>query len=141
MKISIPLPPTDDEFNALVLALNQYNESQAGPLTKEKVSCFIKDDLGQIKGGIIGDIAWGWLYIEGLWVEPTLRKSGWGSALVTAIEDYAQLLGVTNFRLETTSFQALAFYQKLGYSIFGELEDMPPGHTCYFLKKQVCPPL
>ena len=33
-------------------------------------------------------------------------------------------------------FQALSFYQKLGYQIFGQLEDYPVGHTRYFLQKR-----
>jgi ribosomal protein S18 acetylase RimI-like enzyme len=37
--------------------------------------------------------------------------------------------------VDTFSFLALDFYQKLGYTIFGSLEDFPKGHTRYFLKK------
>ncbi len=51
------------------------------------------------------------------------------------MEQYARSKGISNFHLETTSFQALPFYQKQGYQVFGELPDMPPGHTTYFLRK------
>lgn len=136
MKLTPVLPPTTEEFNTLVVELNDFNTAVTGPLFKEKISSFIRDDSGQIVGGIVADIVWGWLYIEGLWVDAKLRKMGWGSDLLACIEHYAMDLGITNFRLETTSFGALGFYQKAGYSLFGELQDMPPGHTCYFLKKQ-----
>ncbi len=33
------------------------------------------------------------------------------------------------------SFQALPFYQKLGYTVFGQLDDLPIGHQMYFLQK------
>jgi hypothetical protein len=39
--------------------------------------------------------------------------------------------------LETLSFQARGFYERYGYSVFGELDDFPPGHRKYFLKKNL----
>jgi hypothetical protein len=41
-------------------------------------------------------------------------------------------------KLDTFSFQALGFYEKLGYRIFGELGDVAGGHKWYFLKKDLC---
>jgi ribosomal protein S18 acetylase RimI-like enzyme len=37
--------------------------------------------------------------------------------------------------LETTDFQALGFYKKRGYQEFARLENQPPGHICYYMKK------
>jgi ribosomal protein S18 acetylase RimI-like enzyme len=37
--------------------------------------------------------------------------------------------------LDTFSFQARGFYERLGYSIFGTIENFPPGHRRFFLKK------
>ena len=61
---------------------------------------------------------------------------GWGGRLLATMEQYDGSKGITNVHLETTSFQALPFYQKQGYAVFGELPDMPPGHITYFLKKR-----
>ena len=82
-------------------------------------------------------IKWDWLYIEGLWIDDSLRGKNWGSTLLKSVEDYAFSKGISNYRLETTSFQAFGFYKKMGYSTFGELSDFPPGHVSYFLKKQI----
>ena len=38
-----------------------------------------------------------------------------------------------------TSFQALPFYQKYGYQVWGQLDDFPPGHTHYYLRKEFSP--
>ena len=35
----------------------------------------------------------------------------------------------------TYSFQQPEFYEKLGYQIFGQLNDFPEGHVKYFMKK------
>jgi ribosomal protein S18 acetylase RimI-like enzyme len=33
--------------------------------------------------------------------------------------------------------QALALYRRLGYTVFGELEDYPPGFSRFFLQKKL----
>ena len=38
--------------------------------------------------------------------------------------------------LETASFQALPFYEGLGYRTFGELPEISEGETLFFLKKE-----
>jgi len=37
--------------------------------------------------------------------------------------------------LDTFEFQARGFYERLGYSCFGELPNYPVGFSRYFLKK------
>ena len=37
--------------------------------------------------------------------------------------------------LDTFEFQARGFYERLGYTCFGRLEDYPPGFARYFMKK------
>ena len=39
------------------------------------------------------------------------------------------------------SFQALGFYQKRGYTVAGQLDGYPPGHTKYFLRKELDGPV
>lgn len=138
MLLTNPQPPQAHDFEALRNGLNGFNEAVTGQLLRERIASFIKDEDGLVLGGILGEIKWGWLHIEGLWVDESIRQGGWGARLLAAMEQYAQSKGITNFHLETTSFQALPFYQKQGYSVFGELPDMPPGHVSYFLKKQGC---
>ncbi|MFQ2369830.1 GNAT family N-acetyltransferase [Aeromonas enteropelogenes] len=136
MQLTPPQPPQAHEFEALRRGLNGFNEAVTGPLHRERIASFIKNEGGVVLGGILGEIKWGWLHIEGLWVDDAIRQTGWGARLLSAMEQYARSQGITNFHLETTSFQALPFYQKQGYEIFGQLPDMPPGHVSYFLKKQ-----
>ena len=45
-------------------------------------------------------------------------------------------MGVHRAYLETTDFQALDFYVGLGYEVFAQLENQPPGHTCYYMKNE-----
>jgi uncharacterized protein (DUF924 family) len=42
--------------------------------------------------------------------------------------------------LETTSFEARPFYEKRGYEVFATLDDYPPGHSKFFLRKRLTAP-
>nr|WP_256353379.1 GNAT family N-acetyltransferase [Aeromonas sp. sif2416] len=136
IQLTAPQSPQLTDFDALRTGLNRFNESVTGPLPRERIASFVKDEEGRVRGGILGEIKWGWLHIEGLWVDEPIRQDGWGARLLATLEQAAQARGITRIHLETTSFQALPFYRKQGYAVFGELPDMPPGHTSYFLKKQ-----
>ena len=53
------------------------------------------------------------------------RRHGNGARFIQAAERYAVERG----------FQARPFYEKLGYRVFATLDDYPPGHGKYFLRK------
>jgi GNAT superfamily N-acetyltransferase len=86
-------------------------------------------------GGLEGHTYFGWLFIENLAVDESVRKSGWGTKLLEAAHDEARRRGCHHAWLDTFSFQALPFYEKLGYTIFGTLDDFPSSHQRYFLQR------
>jgi len=135
MFISDISAPDQDAIDQLKAGLIAYNAPYTQGLADECISCFVRDDNNAIKGGVLAKIYWGWLYIEWFWLDESLRGTGVGSELLNKIENHALSLNVRHFRLETASFQALGFYKKNGYDVFGVLQDMPPGHQTYFLKK------
>ena len=137
MKLTTPAKASEQEFESLKAGLTEYNESFTGPVFSEEVSSFVKNESGDVVAGILGEINWDWMYIKGLWVDERIRKDGWGGTLLENLEQYALSKGILNVRLETTTFQALDFYLKCGYSVFAELPNMPKGHTSYFLRKQI----
>jgi GNAT superfamily N-acetyltransferase len=96
---------------------------------------FLRSEDGEILGGALGN-TWGlWLYVSDVWVDPSLRGKGCATKLMTAIEQMAIERRCVNSYLDTFSFQARPLYEKLGYKVFGTLEDHPKGHSHYFLKK------
>ncbi len=76
MQLTTPQAPQADEFDALRSGLNNFNDVITGQLPRERIASFIKDEDGAVRGGILGEIKWGWLHIEGLWVNDTLRRDG-----------------------------------------------------------------
>ena len=45
--------------------------------------------------------------------------------------------GCVGARLDTYSFQARGFYERLGYTVTGAIEDCPPGHTRWSMAKRL----
>ncbi|MGP4064184.1 GNAT family N-acetyltransferase [Oceanobacillus sp. M65] len=103
----------------------------------ENISFVIKDDKGEIVGGITGEMFWHHLHIDILWVDENFRENGYGSKLVKKLEDFAIEKGSRFIYLDTFSFQAPEFYKKNGYEVFGMLEDHPKGFNQYFLHKKL----
>ena len=97
------------------------------------------DDQGIMIGGVVGEAEFGWLYIDTIWVSSSLRHGGIGSRLMRAVEQAAYQQGMRYSRLITSSFQALPFYLKLGYTVSGQNDNRPQGHITYFLMKALHP--
>lgn len=98
---------------------------------------FLRDGSDQVVGGVTANIFGGWLYISLLWVQETLRNQGHGTYLMQVLESESIQLGCKYAHVDTYSFEARPFYERLGYELFATLEDYPPGYSKYFLKKQL----
>lgn len=103
------------------------------------LSVIARDGNSQVTGALLGRTVWGWLHVSELWVSELHRHRGIGRSLMLAAEAVAVQRRCHACDLDTFDFQAVAFYQKLGYSIIGALEDFPLGHTRFFLQKRPVP--
>lgn len=128
---------TDIEFidNQIV----EYNNHQVPFLQQEPfigLNFCIKNETGIVVAGV-SSVMYGWriLHIDLLLVVTDYRSKGFGSQLLNHVEKEAKQLGSTLVHLDTFDFQAKDFYLKYGYEIFGILEDCPPGHKRYYMKK------
>lgn len=119
--------------------LVKYNLSKL-PLTQKEafiwINKVIEDDNGNIVAGIICKMyCWNVLYIDTLWVSQEERKKGLGTMLIKEVERIARENSCSLIHLDTFDFQALDFYKKHGYNIFGVLEGYPKDHKRFFMKK------
>ena len=85
------------------------------------VALFLKKENGEVLGGLLGDIWAAWLHVRTLAVAAPARGRGFGRELMKHAELYALERGCTDAFLDTFSFQARPFYEKLGYRVFGTL--------------------
>ncbi|KPG93122.1 GCN5 family acetyltransferase [Pseudomonas sp. RIT-PI-q] len=137
MRIVQSQNPTDEEEQAILLPLRAYNASKAGVSVQEPIALLIRDDNGDILGGLYGRVFYQWLFIELLSVPEQARGLGMGSKLMQMAEDLAREKGCIGVWLDTFDFQAPGFYQKLGYSELGQIVDYPPGHKRLFFQKRL----
>lgn len=130
--------PTTGETEFVFGQLAGFNETHAGPASARELAVLARRGP-ELVAGLLGFTHWNWLHIRYLWVAEPFRRQGLGRQLVLAAEREARLRGCAHAHLDTFSFQAVPFYERLGYSIFGQLDDYPPGHTKVFLQKRHLP--
>jgi GNAT superfamily N-acetyltransferase len=133
--IEITDHPSAEETERIFRHLVGFNEAQAGPASARELAVFARRGTEAV-GGVLGFTHWNWLHIRYLWVAESLRRGGLGRRLVLTAEREARRRGCEHSHLDTFSFQAAPFYERLGYSVFGRLEDYPPGHSKIFLQKR-----
>ncbi|WP_434361198.1 GNAT family N-acetyltransferase [Parasalinivibrio latis] len=131
--------PSADMIQQLNHALQGYLESQLpglSPESEDKVFMVCKyDEQGNLVGGLLANCYWNGLEIDTLWVADSERGKGVGSLLVESAESYGAKNGAVIAFLKT--MDAKPFYEKLGYEVYGVLEDRPIGTLLYHMKKRI----
>ncbi len=129
--------PSEAEIRFIHDRLVEYN-SESGYMSDPRQILFsLRDGTGEVVGGAACIMFWDWVYVSLLWIEAKHRKHGWGTRIMEKVEAYAVENKCIGVFLDTVDFQAPEFYKKLGYEIFGTLEDMPRGQTRYYYRKRV----
>ena len=133
-RLTFEAHPDEDDVEVLGLGLDDYNRGFLGDTGYARITLFVRNGAGEVRAGLDGTAYAKWLFVSLLWVHADLRRGGIGSGLLAEAERRAAELGCHSAWLDTFSFQAPEFYQKLGYVPFGAI-DLPPGHQRIFLQK------
>ena len=131
--------PAEADVDVLAYGLEAYNEGrwpQHPPW--QPLAIFLRNEA-QIVAGLAGETYCGWLFVKHLWVSEGLRGRGVGRELMARAEALARERGCHSAYLDTFSFQAPGFYEKLGYQEFGRLA-YPPDHHKHFMRKRLTLP-
>ena len=131
--------PPQDLWRRVWDGLAAYNLQFAPADGHQALAIFAHDADKNLVGGLLGGTAWSWLYINILWLDEAVRHQGLGQKLLTMAEQEAVRRGCRHAYFDTLSFQARGFYEKNGYIVFAVLNDFPPGHKKYFMKKNLMP--
>ena len=130
-------PHNEGQTQHVVDGVVNHNIAQTGQDAWFPVRYYLRGEGDTIMGGLLGRI-WGqWLHINILWVAHAARGKGYAREMLTLAEAYARRRGCVGMHLETFSFQARPLYERLGFEVFGQIDDYPPGHTQFFLKKRL----
>jgi GNAT superfamily N-acetyltransferase len=121
------------EFNGQQVPFTQALNAKNEPVLFNN---YVIKENGAVIAGIKSFIyGWGIVFIELLFVEKSHRHRKLGTLLLNKVESEAKAFGASLIHLDTFDFQAKDFYLKQGYEVYGALEDCPPGHKRYHLKK------
>ena len=112
-----------------------FNRKTAGPFNYSRTILTARSETGKIVGGLILQSYWKESYVELLWLSGRARKQGLGRELMAEAERRAHRRGSRLLHLNTYSFQAPGFYEKLGFRRFGKMSGSPKGASRHFYLK------
>ena len=119
----------------IVNGVDNYNIGATSLADYFSVNFVLRGERGDVLGGVLGQLWGGWLQVTHLWVTEAARGAGHGTRLMENAEAYARSRGAVWATLETYSFQARPFYERLGYEVFSTLKGYPLGHVKFYLRK------
>lgn len=115
--------------------LIRFNRKAAGPLKYKRVVLTLRGKSGKVLGGLILQSYWKESFVELLWLSDEVRRQGHGRALIEEAERRARRRGSRMLHLNTYSFQAPGFYEKLGFRRFGTVAGSPRGARRHYYVK------
>lgn len=140
MKIEFKLEPEPSEIEAVLANISAHAERVRPGGNYRALGFLLKDPAsGEVAGGLTGYALYDWMFVQFLSVPEELRGQGHGRRLMAEAEAWARQNGLAGIWLDTFAFQAPDFYEKLGFSVFGTIEDHPRGSRRHFLCKRFAP--
>jgi GNAT superfamily N-acetyltransferase len=134
LKISLG---NDDDADVIQNGIKIYSEAYEREC--ENVGFYKKlvDKDGRFLAGVIADVDKGaYGFVDALFVEEPLRRQGLGTYLLQEAEKLAKENDAPMV-LTTAGDWNVDFFKKNGYLLRGELKDVPMGHDCYELYKNI----
>ncbi len=127
--------PASDDINFLTQKINQETPEFG---KSHPFAFFIRDDQNQVLAGCNGNLIFGSIYTDQLWVRSDHRKRGLGCKLMEMVHGYGRENRCIMASISTMSFQgALVFYEKLGYIVDFERSGYEQNSSFIFMKKKL----
>lgn len=136
-QIALEAEPKLADMNTIVQGLVAFNRQHADNAMPDYLLVTVRNDAGEVVGGLLGATYLGWLQVQSVWLPDELRGRDYGSQLMKIAENEALRRACKRAFVETYSFQALPFYEKCGYLVHSRLDDFPVGGARYALIKDL----
>jgi len=141
MNIEITTKPNEADAKTIsngIVDFNNVKVPDLEPLEAEvKFFVFAKNEDQKVIGGVRATCFWNTLHIELLWLSEECRGKGIGKQLIDSTENFAKEQNCEKVFVETTSWQAKPFYEKVGYIHIATINDRPKGHASHYLTKDL----
>ncbi|MFD2725484.1 GNAT family N-acetyltransferase [Hyunsoonleella rubra] len=140
MNIKVADKVDQKSYDKVVELLVEYNRSKTNQFKDEinkPIEIIVRNNNDEIIGGLYGRSIWGTLEIKTFVVKSENRNSGIGKKLILETEKEAKKRNCRFISLDTFSFQAPEFYEKLGFEKIGTETDFPKGFEKYYYRKKI----
>ena len=127
------VPAGEDLGRLLEARLYAFNQDATGYRDGDDLA-FAVEEAGEVVAGVAGYTWGGIAEVKQLWVREDRRHAGLGSALMDAAIGEARARGCRFLFLSTHSFQAQAFYERLGFETVATVADKPLGHAEHWMR-------
>jgi GNAT superfamily N-acetyltransferase len=121
----------------LVERIYEFNARATGYFDGRLIGGRLRNEAGEVIAAFNGHTWGGCCVVAHLWVHESQRGRGLGRALLQAAEAEAARRGCEQVVLSTHSFQAPAFYERLGYERHAVIRGDPKGHANVFYVKRI----
>ena len=131
------LPGNDDDADVILNGIRTYSEAYEEKCERDDFCKKLVDKDGRFAAGVIANVYKGYEgFVTALFVEEPLRRQGLGTCLLREFEKLTKE-NDTSVVLTSAGDWNVGFFKKNGYSLRGELRDVPKGHDCYELYKNL----
>lgn len=134
-KLTMTDTPEPGVRDAIVGPLIAFNNSQASePESYRPLVIILSDpDSGETVGGLWGATNFSFMRVDLLFVPDSLRGTGLGGKMMLQCRARSDCAGLPWGVAGYVQFsQARSLYERLGYRVFGILDDYPPGQHRIF---------
>lgn len=129
----------EPKFEAMIAqGLDEFNEKVAGMGDRRALNVIVRDPASdEVLGGAVGRTSLGLAFLDLFHLPDSLRGFGLGTQILEAFEEEARQRGCGSAVLYTISFQAPGFYEKNGWTRFGEISSKRQGISRVFMTKKL----
>lgn len=127
--------PSESDRSAVLAILRQFTREAVQVLDNQDFAILLKNEKGEVVGGLIASSRWGGFQIDMVALPASLRGRGYGSTLLKMAEEEARARGCHHMLLDTQAFQARPFYERHGFTVFGQIDGPAPYYPRYFMHK------
>ncbi len=131
------LPGNDHDADIITNGIKTYSEAYEEKCTRDDFCKKLVNKDGKFAAGVIANVNRGFEgVVTALFVEEPLRHQGLGTYLLREVEKLAKEKNAPVV-LTSAGDWNVGFFKKNGYLVRGELKDVPKGHVCYELYKNL----
>lgn len=129
--------PPADALAVVDAGLGAFNDAAAPLHEVRPLAVFARGADGTVLGGAVGR-RWGaFAELQQLWVHEAQRGHGLGEALLRRFEADCAAHGAHTLTLDTFSFQARPFYERLGWRVVQVHPQYPHGIERYTMRREL----